>query len=264
MAQAVQLVTALKAALKTQGKTYADVAKSLGLSEASVKRCFSQGSFTLERLEQICGFAGLEISDLVELAAESKPPFTSLTPEQEEALLQDPKLLLITFLVLSHWQFEDILKSYQLTEHEAIQLLSRLDRLGMIDLLPGNRIRLLTARNFSWRKDGPMQQFFEREVLRDFLASRFSAPREQMRFVGGLLSWASLERLQQGMERLAREFNELVAADSKLPLEERYSCAAVLAARPWVFSHFVRLERPRDPIHSERQKRAQHKPRTAG
>src|SRR5579864_8616015 len=111
MAQALQLVSALKAALKTQGKTYAEVARALKLSEASVKRCFSQGSFTLERLEQICEVAGLEISDLMELAVESKPPFTSLTPEQEEALLHDPKLLLITFLVLSHWQFDDIVKS---------------------------------------------------------------------------------------------------------------------------------------------------------
>src|SRR5690242_881731 len=201
MAQSAQLIEALKGALKAQGRTYADVARSLKLSEASIKRCFSEQSFTLERLEQICSLAGMEISDLVELAAEQKPPFTSLTPEQEEALLHDPKLLLMTFLVLSHWQFEDILKSYQLTEHEAIQLLSRLDRLGLIDLLPGNRIRLLTARNFSWRKDGPMQQFFEREVLRDFLGSRFGAPREEMKFVGGLLSWASLERIQLGMER---------------------------------------------------------------
>jgi len=256
MAQAQQLIAALKAALKTQGKTYADVAHALELSEASVKRCFSQGSFTLERLEQICEVAGIEISDLVELAAESKPPFTSLTPEQEEALLRNPKLLLMAFLVLSHWQFDDIVKSYQLTQHEAVHLLSQLDRLGLIDLLPGNRIRLLTARNFSWRKHGPMQQFFEREVLRDFLGSRFNAPRESMNFVGGLLTFASLERLQQGMERLAREFNELVAADSKLPLEERHSCAAILAARPWVFSHFQRLERERDPVHATRKTRA--------
>ncbi|MFI4968446.1 MAG: helix-turn-helix domain-containing protein [Gammaproteobacteria bacterium] len=257
MAQSAQLIEALKASLKAQGLTYADVARSLKLSEASIKRCFSEQGFTLERLEQICGLAGLEISDLVELAAEQRPPFTSLTPEQEEALLQDPKLLLMTFLVLSHWQFADILKSYQLTEHEAIQLLSRLDRLGLIDLLPGNRIKLLTARNFSWRKDGPMQQFFEREVLRDFLASRFNGARDEMKFVGGLLSWASLERVQQGMNSLAREFNELVAADSKLPLEERFSCAALFAARPWVFSHFSRLEKPRDPVHSAREQRGQ-------
>jgi Cro/C1-type HTH DNA-binding domain len=245
MSQSAQLLGALRAALKAQRKTYADVARALKLSEASIKRCFSRGNFSLRRLEEICTVAGLEISDLVELAAEAKPSFTSLNPEQEEALLGDPRLLLITFLVLSHWQFKDIVETYSVSESEAIRLLSRLDRLGMIDLLPGNRIKLLTARNFSWRKDGPVQQFFEKEVLRDFLASHFSEPRDAMKFVGGLLSWASLERIQQGMERLAREFNELVAADSKLPLEERFSCGGLLAARPWVFSHFLRLERPR-------------------
>lgn len=243
MAQSAQLVEALKGALKAKGMTYAGVAKALQLSEASVKRCFSHGSFTLQRLESICALIGLEISDLAQLASETKPAFTSLTPEQEEALLKDGKLLLMTFLVLSHWRFEDIVRAYDISEHEAIQLLSRLDRLGMIDLLPGNRIKLLTATNFSWRKDGPMQQFFEREVLRDFLDSRFGGPREAMKFVGGLLSWPSLERIQQGLERLSREFNELVEADAALPLNERYSCAAVLAARPWVFSRFFRLER---------------------
>lgn len=256
MAQSTQLIDALKGALKAQGKTYADVAQALDLSEASVKRCFSQQNFTLERLEAVCQVAGMEISDLVELAQEKTPPFTSLTPEQEEALLNEPKLLLVTFLVLSQWQFDDIVKSYQLTEHDVIQLLSRLDRLGMIDLLPGNRIKLLTARNFSWRKDGPLQKYFEEQVLRDFLASNFNGSREAMNFTGGLLSWASLQRIQQGMERLAREFNELVAADSALPLDERFSCAALFAARPWVFSHFARLERPQDPVHQSRQVRA--------
>lgn len=156
--------------------------------------------------------------------------------------MSDPKLLLVTFLVLSQWQFNEIIECFDVSEHEAIRLLSRLDRLGMIDLLPNNRIKLRTARNFSWRKDGPMQQFFEKEVLRDFLHSRFNGPHEDMKFVGGLLSLSSLERVQQGMQRLAKEFNELVEADASLPLTERFSCAAVLAARPWVFSHFMRLE----------------------
>lgn len=243
MAQSVQLIQALKAALRTRHTTYADLARVLGLSEASIKRCFSRGTFTLERLERICGVIGLEISDLVELAQERRPAFTSLTPQQEEALIQDPRLLLVTFLVLSHWRFDDIVRGFQIDRHDAVRLLSRLDRLGMIDLLPGNRIKLRTTRNFSWRKEGPVQRFFEKEVLRDFLGSRFDAAGERMHFVGGLLSSASLERVQQGMERVAREFDELVEADAVLPLDERHSSAALLAARPWVFSHFAKLER---------------------
>ncbi|HET7306385.1 MAG TPA: helix-turn-helix transcriptional regulator [Gammaproteobacteria bacterium] len=252
MAQAARLIATLKSALRMRGMTYADVARALNLSEASIKRCFARGTFTLDRLERICALIDLQISDLVELDNEAKPTFTSLTPEQEVALLQDDKLLLITFLVLNRWRFEDIVKAHRISEHEAIRLLSRLDRLGMIDLLPGNRIRLRTAHNFSWRKDGPVQRFFEREVLPDFLASRFAGPREDLKFAGGLLSRRSLEAFRQGIERLAREFNELVEADAALPLKERFSCGALLAIRPWVFSHFARLERSGTPAEPDK------------
>ena len=50
MGQTRELVAALKTELKAQGKTYADVAAALELSEASVKRIFSQQNFSLERL----------------------------------------------------------------------------------------------------------------------------------------------------------------------------------------------------------------------
>ena len=47
-----QLIETLKKLVKARGLTYADVAARVGLSEASVKRLFSRGSFTLARLQQ--------------------------------------------------------------------------------------------------------------------------------------------------------------------------------------------------------------------
>lgn len=243
MAQTAQLIEALKQALKAAKLTYADVASGLGVSEATVKRMFSKGDFTLHRLEQVCGVLQLEVSDLAELATEASELFSSLTPAQEEALLADPRLMLLAFLVLSHWQFADIVQTFNVSEHEAIQLLAKLDRLGMIDLLPGNRIKLLTARNFNWRKDGPVQQFFEKEVLRDFLHTHFHGEREDLKFVAGLLSANSLQRIQQSVMNLVREFDELVEADRAIPFEDRHSCAALLCSRPWEFSRFASLRR---------------------
>ena len=54
------LISTLKRVLKARGVTYADLAEKIALSEASVKRLFSQGTFTLERLEEVC--AALEIA----------------------------------------------------------------------------------------------------------------------------------------------------------------------------------------------------------
>lgn len=51
MPQAQKLVSTLKRTLKAHGKTYSQVAAHLGLSEASIKRLFSRGNFSLQRLE---------------------------------------------------------------------------------------------------------------------------------------------------------------------------------------------------------------------
>ena len=47
----------------------------------------------------------------------------------------------------------------------------------------------------------------------------------------------------QSIDRVAREFDELVRRDAALPLAERMSCSAVFALRPWEFSTFTALRR---------------------
>jgi hypothetical protein len=42
------------------------------------------------------------------------------------------------------------------------------------------------------------------------------------------------------LERLAAEFRDLADLDRALPAREKQSVAAVLAARPWVFSMFAK------------------------
>lgn len=252
MAQVGLLVAELKRHLKAQGLTYAALGAALDLSESSVKRLFARQSFSLKRLEQICHVLGLEIADLVALMNERREFLTELTPAQEEALLADPKQLLLTYLLINGWPLAEITRQFAIDAPELERLLIRLHRARIIELLPFNRVKLLTARNFTWRKNGPVQQFFTREVQREFLDSSFAGPDEQLRFVAGLLSRASLAQLKQSIDRLAREFDELVQRDSALPLAERMSSSAVLALRPWEFSAFAALRRQPPPAPTPR------------
>ena len=243
MAQLSRLVTQLKRYLKSQGTSYADLAKQLRLSESSVKRMFSKQSFSVRRLEQICNLVGLELSDLVELMNEQRAYVTELTPEQERALLAEPKQLLMTYLLINGWQLDDIIANFDISEQEANRLLIRLHRAKLIELLPLNRVKLLTARNFTWRKDGPIQQFFTQQVQKEFLDAPFSGPGEKLRFLGGMLSRSGLVQMQQAIDRIASEFDELSQRDAALPLTERLSCSTVFAIRPWEFSVFSDLRR---------------------
>lgn len=243
MATSTDLIRALKRSLKSAGITYARVAEHLGLSEASVKRMLAREDLSLSRLDAVCELAGLEISDLAQLAEGPVEPLTELTPEQEQALLDDPKLLLATYLALNQWRVEDMTRTFQIEPLEAVQLLAKLDRLGLIDLLPGNRIKLRTARNFRWRKDGPIQRLFEEQVRDEFLDAHFGDRFEALHFVGGLLSEQSMQQFERSLKKLAQEFDDLARADAGLPLARRFSYAAVLAARPWEFSLFAKLKR---------------------
>ena len=67
MKQSNQWVDTLKRCLKARGLTYKDVARKLKLSEASIKRLFSERSFTLQRLEQICLMMYMSFSDLAHI-----------------------------------------------------------------------------------------------------------------------------------------------------------------------------------------------------
>jgi hypothetical protein len=109
--------------------------------------------------------------------------------------------------------------------------------------MPFDRIKLRAARNFAWRKDGPIQKYFAERVLPEFLATRFDQPGERMQFVGGLLSRASIAKMHESMETCARQFDELVAADLKLPVADRYGVSLFAGLRPWEFSAFTKLRR---------------------
>ena len=237
------LIEELKRVLKEQRMTYADVSAGLGLSEASVKRLFATGRFTLERFEKACAVAGVGIADLVERLSARKEMITELTVRQEEELMANPKLFLMTYLTFNRWSVDEILRVYRFTADEVDELLQRLDRLGVIELRPGRRIRYLLTRNFSWRKDGPMQRFVETVILPEFFRSRFDEPHAEFRFFAAALSHASAVQLQRSIMRLVREFNELAEQDTALPMEERQGRAGILALRPMHFSGFARFRR---------------------
>ena len=243
MSQKTMLLNTLKRELKAQGITYAEVAALLELSESSIKRLFSESKLSLVRLEQLCQLLGMEISDLVQKMGEGRKRVDMLSEEQEREVADDPRLLLVAICVLNLWTFDEIIETYTLTEHECIQLLAKLDRLKLIDLLPLNRFRLIVANDFRWLPNGPIQKFFRREVQSGFMKSSFSGPGEKLLFRNGMLSRGSNATMMKKMERLVAEFNELHDEDAGLPLEERFGSSILIALRPWEFGHFRELRR---------------------
>jgi len=244
MSQTTALISTMKKALKAHGKTYADVAEHLDLSEASVKRLFADHQFSLARLDSVCQMLGMQISDLVQMMKEqSQRSLSELTEEQEKEVIGDTQLMLITILVLNHWTVDDINERYDIPEHQLIQKLAHLDRLQIIELLPRNRFKLLVAPNFAWRRDGPIMRYFQSRVAADFLGTRMKPDSDRLLFLNGMLSPSSAAVMRRKLERVFQEFQELCNDDSGLPIAEKDWYSMALALRQWDYGPFSQFRR---------------------
>lgn len=245
MAHSSALVDALKRELKARGINYARVASALGMSEASIKRMFSEKNFTLARFDQICQLAELEVTDLVREANRGDELLSQLNYEQEAQIAADNGLLLVAICALNNWTLAQILATYELSKAECIKLLAQLDRLGIIRLLPNNKIKPLVTRAFSWLPDGPIQRYFHEQVQDDYFRSRFDRPGELLLLVNGMLSKASAASMISRLHRIAQEFRELHNEDVHLPFAERSALSLLVAVRRWELKAFKDMRRQR-------------------
>jgi transcriptional regulator with XRE-family HTH domain len=243
MQQTLAIVEALKRALKARGLTYAQVARALDLSEPSVKRMFASGHFTLERLEQACELARVSITELARAIEGGRDDVSQLTAEQERAIMSDRKLLLVALCALNHLTLEQMVQAYTLTKAECIALLVKLDRIQLLELLPGNRIKLRVTRAFAWLPNGPIQQYFKARAQSEYFASSFDRPGELMLMVNGMLTRASADAVAAKLRRVANEFTQTHHDEAHLPLGERRAVSLVTAIQPWELEEFRDLRR---------------------
>ena len=247
MAQTKLIVETLKQELRKQGVTYRQVAKALDLSEASIKRLFAESSFSLARLEQICELLHLEIADLIHQMEKNIELTHQLTLEQETELASDIKLMLMAHFLMNRLEFSEIIEIYDISETEGIRLLARLDRMKIIELQPGNRVKLMISKNFQLRSGGPIQRFYEKVVQSEFFDSSFVGNGEFRIYVSGMFSRDANSEIIRKVKRLADDAHELREDSESLPLEERFGCSLIMAIRPWEVKVFDSLRRDPNP-----------------
>ncbi len=247
MSQTKLIVETLKKELRQQGVNYRQVAQALELSEASVKRLFAEHSFTLERIGQVCELLHLEISDLIHQMEKDVELINQLTLEQETELVSDTRLMLMAHFLMNRLEFSEIIDIYDISETEGIRLLARLDRMKIIELQPGNRVRLMISKHFQLISGGPIQRLYERNLQSEFFNSSFNHDGEFRIYVSGMFSRDANSEIIRKIKRLAEDAHELRDDSDNLPLDERFGCSLIMAIRPWEPKIFDQLRRQPNP-----------------
>ena len=240
------LIQTLKKRLKAQGMTYRDLARTLKLSEASVKRQFASRRFSLDRIVEMANLLGYTLAELTQEAEAAGRRPRALSEAQEKEIVSDVKLLLVAVCVLNQWAIKDIVERYQLTEADCIQKLVRLDRLKVITLLPGNRVRLNVTRDFDWLPKGPIRVYFRKQGLGDFLGGSFEGDNETLAFSHAMLTDSAISKIRTEIRRLRQRFAELHEESLTAPLAKRAGMGMLLALRGWEIEAFTKLRRRGD------------------
>ncbi|MDX1481821.1 MAG: helix-turn-helix transcriptional regulator [Woeseiaceae bacterium] len=241
MTQTRQLVDALKKCLRARGITYRELAGLIGVSEATIKRNFSETSFTLERLEAICRALEMNFYELARMTKMQDPDSRrELSVAQERELAADPVLLTCLYLLLTDWSPTRIARRLGIDRQQSDAYLDRLQELKIVERLPRNRVRLRVGPHLEWRKGGPIRRLYEQRVKAEFLQYGF---REDdgaaMKLETGELSATSIAMLRRRMDQIAADFIEFSDLDRALPAEQKTAYAVLLAARPWTYWHLV-------------------------
>ncbi|MGB5258006.1 MAG: helix-turn-helix transcriptional regulator [Woeseiaceae bacterium] len=243
MTSSARIIDTLKRQLKVRGITYKELAQRLQLSESAVKHMFSTGNFSLKRLDDVCAVLELDLGDLVDISESHQHKIEQLSDENEQEIVADTRLLLVTYCLINYWTFDEIIQRYDISPQAGLKYLRKLDRMKVIELQPGDRVRLLVANNFSWRKNGAIEKFFRSRVQTEFFSHDFQDDSSIRIVKNGMLTRKSQLQLIDKLKAIGELFDDTTWDERKLSATERRGTTMVLAIRHWFFEGFRHLER---------------------
>jgi len=225
------LLEALKGVFHQRGITYKDAASALGLSEVSIKRLFSEKNCSLIRLEKLCELAETDFSELIKIAELQQQQLSEFSLKQEKLLVSDIRFLIVAVCIINHWSFDQILKKYQFSVAQLTGVFTRLDKFGVIDLLPQNRYRLKISRRFNWLPNGPIQNFFFESILKTYVQGGVQGDGNHFRFEWGMLTTESVDELNRKIHRLLDEYMHIAEQDARVPVEDKLTSSLLIMFR---------------------------------
>jgi DNA-binding Xre family transcriptional regulator len=226
------IVTALKKILKDRKISYADLAKRLHLSESGTKKIFAGSDCSFTRLSQICRVLGFKMSDLLNEVDRAESNAVRFTPEQQKYFLNDMKAFrFFVKLVVERQNLEKVRDELGLNERETFALLKKLDGIRVLQLHPGNKIKLPPLRLVKNFGEGPLLE----KVYRDWgrqIVDELAHPRFQK---DGQFIVRTLSMKESTYKELLSRLLELEAEFLRRSVREMSVSASPLRPTRWMW-----------------------------
>lgn len=234
MGLAAKVVDRLKVILRIKGVTYKTLAESLGMSEAAIKRAFSEQAFSLKRLDEICDVLQISVQEFFDLNDGEESLTRTLNDEQDLLLASDEKLLCFFYLITAKTSLSKIKQYYRFSDQEITRFLVKLDKTALIRLEADNKFKLLVKQDFYWQKGGLLNSYYGQEIKRDFINHSFSGPHAGEVFASGQLTESSMALISKRLRSLEDEVREMIRLDTQYRDGELKNVTLYCSYRPWI------------------------------
>lgn len=214
------MLEALRLALQGAGYTQAKAAAALGVSVATLRRWLGGQGLALENFAGLCALAGVTFSDLAQEAVRHRR-YAPLTLAQEQALTADPALSTVFFILAAGWPETEATDAFAIPPELVDESVARLDRLALIDRLPGGRLRARIDLGHLWARK-PLLRHFDRHMKRYFFDVDYSSSDVIFGLETVKLSAVGVARVQELIQEFRRKLRDVAERDrlqTRLPTE---------------------------------------------
>lgn len=203
----------LKEHFKLHSMRYTDVAKKLDVSEVSVKRYMSGKGLTLAVLERLCEVVNLQLSDLTEaLARDAETRPRRLTFEQEAHLVAEMNVAFAFYLLRMGWTAKEISAEFGMDDIQIFKMLRALERIGLIEVLPHNRVKLRVARYPEWLPNGPVRRAMDKSIRLVSISPETYREMEAIK-----LTNRGIARVRDLLDHFKNEVRAIAATERSIP-----------------------------------------------
>lgn len=147
----------LKMILKKRKITYQELAETMNVSEITIKRLFSMGDPSLQKVIKICEILNIEFKTLIMSLESQNNKAQTFTLEQEKYFAEHMHFYYF-YLQLKHNNAEEIEAKFQLPQMEIYRRLRILEDLDLVEVFEGNKFKKKIDGPISWIRHGPLQK----------------------------------------------------------------------------------------------------------
>lgn len=235
MGQKSQLILGLKKILKTKDINYLELSKKIGMSHSNMRRMFSAEHMNLDHLDEICKALDVSFKDLCQAMEEEVRPVGQFSLEQEKALAKNQELFSLFYILATGLTLQEVIHRHHFEKRPLELLLLKLDKLGLIELHAGNRVKCLHGTDIKWNAGGPLEQKYKDQARREFWNADFEGSDERSSHLYSKLGPYSMAVVKRKFDRLLQEVEAMSNDDRKLyPKSQLLDMFFVVAYRPFV------------------------------